>query len=207
MRIARRFGRQFQTPTRTASAVLRSKLTFRIATGGKQTIGRTGGVRTSVVDRSTGTVYEEIPSVYINQLSPTVDDGILLVLWELSGRYRLTPMQHVLTSNDGCNSLSGYHIADPSATRMTILSRSIGVDGSHEDEVVMGCAGWVGSKSDNTVRVMATNRKTFPETVSRHRREQPVQFSAARRSALRHRQRLAGLEECVPLFWRSTSTA
>ena len=29
----------------------------------------------------------------------------------------------------------------------------------------MGCAGWVGSKSDNTVRVMATNRKTFPETV------------------------------------------
>ena len=29
---------------------------------------------------------------------------------------------------------------------------------------------------------------------------------SSRRSALRHRQRLAGLEECIPLCWRSTST-
>ena len=45
------------------------------------------------------------------------------------------------------------------------LVKKVGVDGSHEDEVVMGCAGWVGSKSDNTVSVMATNRQTILETV------------------------------------------
>ena len=43
--------------------------------------------------------------------------------------------------------------------------KKVGVDGSFVDEVVMGCTGWVGSKSDNTVNVMATNRKTILETV------------------------------------------
>ena len=45
-RIERRSWRQFQTPARTASAVLRSK-TFRIEI--QTTIGRTGGVHTSVL--------------------------------------------------------------------------------------------------------------------------------------------------------------
>ena len=64
------------------------------------------------------------------------------------------------------NSLSGYHIADPCAARMTILPRrseSMEATGTR----LMGCANWVGSQI---------------------------------------RQRLAGLEECILLCWRSTST-
>ena len=41
------------------------------------------------------------------------------------------------------NSLSGYHTADPSAARIDDLVKKVGVDGSYEDEVVMGCIGWV----------------------------------------------------------------
>ena len=47
---------------------------------------------------------------------------------------------------------------------------------------------------------MATNRKHVSGDSSRHRQEQPVQFFAARRSASRHRQRLAEVEECILCF-------
>ena len=48
---------------------------------------------------------------------------------------------------------------------MMILSRRSESMGSLEDEVLMGLRrSSVGSKSDNTVRAMATNRKTFLET-------------------------------------------
>ena len=70
----------------------------------------------------------------------------------------------------------------------------------------MGCVGWVGSQIRQHGACDGDESKDDPGDSSRHRREQPVQFFAARRSASRHRQRLAGLEECIPLCRRSTST-
>ena len=70
----------------------------------------------------------------------------------------------------------------------------------------MGCAGWVGSQIRQHGACDGDESQHDPGDSSRHRREQPVQFFAARRSALRHRQRLAGLEECISLCWRSSST-
>ena len=69
----------------------------------------------------------------------------------------------------------------------------------------MGCAGWVGSQIRQHGACDGESQDD-PGDSSRHRREQPVQFFAARRSASRHRQRLAGVEECISLCWRSTST-
>ena len=86
------------------------------------------------------------------------------------------------------------------------LVKKVGVDGCYEDEVVMGCACWVGSQIRQHGVCDGDESQDDSGDSSRHRREQPVQFFAARRSASRHRQRLAGLEECIPLFWRSTST-
>ena len=70
----------------------------------------------------------------------------------------------------------------------------------------MGCVGWSGSQIRQHGVCDGDESQDDPGNSSRHRREQPVQFFAARRSALRHRQRLTGLEECVPLCRRSRST-
>ena len=103
------------------------------------------------------------------------------------------------------NSLSGHHVADPCCEDDDLVKK-VGVDGSHEDEVVMGGAGWFGYQIRQHGACDGDESQDDSGDSSRHRREQPVQFFAARRSASRHRQRLAGLEECVPLCWRSTST-
>ena len=71
---------------------------------------------------------------------------------------------------------------------------------------MMGCAGWVESQIRQHGACDGDESQDDLGDSSRHWREQPAQFFAARRSALRHRQRLAGLEECIPLCWRSTST-
>ena len=70
----------------------------------------------------------------------------------------------------------------------------------------MGSVGWVGSQIRQHGACDGDESKDDPGDSSRHRREHPVQFFAARRSASRPRQRLAGVEECIPLCWRSTST-
>ena len=70
----------------------------------------------------------------------------------------------------------------------------------------MGCADWVGSQIRQHGACDGDESQDDLGDSSRHRREQPVQFFAARRSASRQRQRLAGLEECILLCWRSTST-
>ena len=44
------------------------------------------------------------------------------------------------------------------------------------------------------------------DEVSGPREVERLDVLSSRRSALRHRQRLAGLEECIPLCWRSTGT-
>ena len=63
--------------------------------------------------------------------------------------YTTTPLISMMIRTAGSkrnNSLSGYHIADPSAARIDDLVMKVGVDGSYEDEVMMGCVGWVGSQ-------------------------------------------------------------
>ena len=121
--------------------------------------------------------------------------------------YTTTPLSSMIIRTAGSernNSLNGHHCR-PECFEDDDLVKKVGVDGCHEDEVVVGCAGWVGSRiRQQCACAMATNRKTFLETVPDTRGNS--QFFAARRSALRHRQRLAGLEECIPLCWRSTST-
>ena len=117
--------------------------------------------------------------------------------------YTTTPLILMMIRTAGSernNSLSGYHTADPSA------AKKVGVDGSLEDEEVMGCGSWVGSQIRQQGACDGDEMQDDPGDSSRHWREQPVQFFAARCSALRHRQRVAGLEECIPLCWRSTST-
>ena len=62
--------------------------------------------------------------------------------------YTTIPLISMMIRTGGSkrNNLSGYHIADPSAARMDDLVKKVGVDGSYEDEVVMGCVAWVGSQ-------------------------------------------------------------
>ena len=89
--------------------------------------------------------------------------------------YTTTPLISMMIRTAGSernNSFSGYHIADPSAARMTILSRrsesmeatrTRGSEGLRRLSDGLRRLGRV-PKSDNTVRVMAMNRKTILET-------------------------------------------
>ena len=64
-----------------------------------------------------------------------------------------TPLISMLARTVGSKrnkSLSGYHIADPSAARIDDLVKKVRVDGRYEDEEVVVGAGQVGSPNQTT---------------------------------------------------------
>ena len=91
--------------------------------------------------------------------------------------YTTTPLISMMTRTAGSkrnHSLSGYHIADPSAARIDDLVKKVRVDGSCEDEVVMGCAGWVGSQITQHGACDSDESRDDSGDSSRYRQEQPV---------------------------------
>ena len=91
--------------------------------------------------------------------------------------YTTTPLISIMIRTAGSkrnNSLSGYHIADPSAARIDDLVKKVGVDGSYEDEVVMGCASWVGSQIRQHDACDGDESQDDSGDSSRHPRKQPV---------------------------------
>ena len=91
--------------------------------------------------------------------------------------YTTTPLISMLARTAGSkrnNSLSGYHIADPSAARIEDFVKKVRVDGSYEDEVVMGCVGKVGSQIRQRGACDGDEPQDDSGHSSRHRREQPV---------------------------------
>ena len=90
--------------------------------------------------------------------------------------YTTTPLISMIIRTAGSernNSLNGHHCR-PECFEDDDLVKKVGVDGCHEDEVVVGCAGWVGSRIRQQCACDGDESQDVSGDSSRHPRKQPV---------------------------------